>query len=164
MRFKTWLESRELENNPVDILYVGAILTRKSQMHLLESVSRRVDIPENWKKICHHMTICFKPEGVCKIPVIGDDISLVVTEICSDDKAVAVRLEPNINKAELKMTREPHITVAVAPGVSPLYSNELITKPGMKMSQALILEAFLGAKLKNGTIMPERTDTALESL
>ncbi len=155
----------EQKAKSAEILYVGAILTKDSQEHLWHSISKRVAIPADWKRYCHHMTVRFKPTDDGQLPVFGEDVTLVVTEIYADDKGVCVRVEPNTNNRELHMPPDqiPHVTVATAPGVSPVYSNELLRKgSGLKMPQALILAAFLGAKLKRGAIMPERDDAALE--
>jgi hypothetical protein len=151
--------------NAGDIIYVAAMLTRESQQRLYESISRQVAVPQDWKKFCHHMTIRFKPTDVSQLPVLGEEVSLIVTEVAADEKGVAVKVEPNTNSRDLKMPADqlPHVTVAVAPGVSPVYSNELLRKGiSVKMPQALVLSAFVGAKTKTG-IMPERHDAAYES-
>lgn len=149
-----------------EILYVAAILTRDAQESLWKSITSRVAIPTDWKAYCHHMTIRFKPTDDSQLPILGEDITLIVTNIFADDKGVAVSVEPNTNRRELHMPAEqkPHITVATAPGTPPVYSNELLRKgESMKMPQALPLEAFIGAKLLYGPIMPERGDAARES-
>lgn len=151
------------------ILYIGVILTRDSQQKLYDAISKRVNIPQDWKKICHHMTTRFvggKPIDDSQLPTLGEEVSLVVTEFAADEKGVAVKVEPNTNRQELRMPAEqmPHVTVAVAPGVSPVYSNDLLRKGiNEKMPQALILSGFIGAKMKSGEIVPERSDVAYES-
>jgi tRNA splicing ligase len=175
INFLKWVEMNQLvkpkdaisnDTKAAGIIYIAAILTREAQETLWKSISDRVAIPADWKKYCHHMTIRFNPGNNDNLPLFGDDISLVVTEVVADNRAVAVKVEPNTNKKELHMPADkvPHVTIATAPGTPPVYSNELIQKtPGMKMPQALILPAFTGAKLKNGAVMPERKDAALES-
>ncbi len=162
------MENLSLESKPKtsDILYVGAILTKDSQEALYHSISKRVAIPADWKKFCHHMTIQFKPSSEGNW-VFGEDLTLIVTEIAADEKGIAVRVEPNTNNRELHMPPDqiPHITVACSPGTPPVYSNELLRRggSGMKMPQALPLAAFIGARMKNGKIMPERADVASEN-
>lgn len=154
------------KHKAVEIMYIAAMLTKDSQKALYESIAKRISIPDNWKKYCHHMTIRFKPTKDSELPVFGESVTLVVTEIASDEKGVAVRVEPNTVGKELNMPPEqlPHITVATAPGVSPVYSNDLLRKGiGFKMPQALLLNAYIGAKMKSGPIMPERHDSAVES-
>ena len=150
----------------VDIMYIAAILTRKSQKKLWDYVRDKVEIPADWKKYCHHMTIRFMPKDDKVLPILGLEVTLVVTDIYADDKGVAVRVEPNTNSQELHMPPEqlPHVTIAVAPGVQPVYSNELLRRSeSMKIPQAFLLDAFTGAKLKRGPIVPEREDMAVES-
>jgi hypothetical protein len=158
-------ETSELQSKASDIIYVAAILTRESQMTLYDAVDKIIPIPQEWKKFCHHMTIRFKPKESDRLPVFGESIALVVTEIFSDEKGIAVKVEPNSNKANLNMpaNQVPHITVATSPGTQPVYSNELIKKTGLKPQNHIILPAFIGAKLKHGPLMPDRKDAALEN-
>lgn len=158
MTFEEWLK---LGNDIRSIIYLGAILTKTSQKTLFESINSRFNIPNDWKKYCHHMTIAFRPTNTHNFPVLGEEISLIVTDISVDSKAIAVLVEPN---TQLKMSPSqiPHITIATAPDVTPVYSNELIRKNKEKFVDTLVLNAFIGAKTNNG-VMPERSDAALES-
>ena len=170
-KFQDFIKMKEAQESlpahkAAEIMYVAAMLTKDSQKVLYESISKRVSIPNDWKKYCHHMTIKFKPTKDSELPVFGENVTLVVTEIASDEKGVAVRVEPNTDGKELHMPPEqlPHVTVATAPGVSPVYSNDLLRKGiGFKMPQALLLNAYIGAKMKSGAITPERHDRAVES-
>lgn len=163
MKFKHWLTEEYLSYTP-NVIYIGAILTRDAQRKLFESVNKIVPIPQEWKRLCHHMTIRFKPTDASQYPTFGESVSLIVTDLAANEKCVAVKVEPNTHKEQLKMPPEqlPHITVATAPGVSPVYSNEILRGVTQKMPQTLVLEAFIGAKLKHG-IAPERKDAAYES-
>ena len=166
MNFSKWLEN-DITYQPKssDISYIAAMLTKNSQQALFHAISKMVQVPPNWVKYCHHMTIKFKPTDDSQIPVLGEEVTLVVTHVSADEKGVAVKVEPNTNKGELKMPHDqlPHITVAVAPGVAPVYSNELLRKGvSQKLPNALMLQAFTGAKLKSGPVMPQRNDIALE--
>jgi hypothetical protein len=163
-RFDQYLKENKV-HTASEIIYVGVMLTRESQKNLFTSISKLVAIPADWKKFCHHMTIRFKPKDDTQLPIFGEDVTLVVTEYAADEKGVAVKVEPNINPQTLKMAPDqlPHVTVAVAPGISPVYSNELLRKSAnTKMPEALILHAYTGAKLSAGVI-PERQDAAYES-
>lgn len=172
LSFSKWMNQRmnetgeALQTKTSDIIYVAAILTKEAQMTLYDAVEKNVPIPAQWKKYCHHMTIRFKPKETDHLPVFGESITLVVTDIFSDEKGIAVKVEPNINKTSLNMpvSQVPHITIATAPGVQPVYSNELIQKgTGVKPQNIITLPAFVGAKLKHGPLMPDRKDAALDS-
>lgn len=145
------------------MMYVAATLTRESQDALYKAISNLVQIPDNWTKYCHHMTIRFKPGPNDELPNFNMPVGLVVTEYAADERGVAVKVEPNTNRNELKMApgQLPHITVATAPGVSPVYSNELLKGKTVKFPTALILESFTWAKTRSGGF-PERDDLAVE--
>lgn len=156
-RFKDFIEMKELSTKMIDAIYLGAILTQESQKALFTAVSSVIHVPVSWKKFCHHMTIQFKPTS---LPTLGEDVSMVVTSLFADAKGIAVKVEPV--GVQMPTGQVPHVTVATAPGVAPVYSNELIKEQGMKMPNHLTLHAFIGAKTRSG-IMPERFDTALEN-
>lgn len=159
-------ETESLGEKPrsTDILYVAAMLTRESQVELWETVSRITEIPNNWKKFCHHMTIRFKPTDDSQLPIFGEDITITALELSVDDKGATVRVEPDTSNFSMPTEQIPHITIATAPQVSPVYSNELLRKNiGVRLPEPLNLKAFIGAKMKSGPIMPERRDIALES-
>lgn len=164
--FANWVGKAKEVKEKTNIIYTGAILTKESQNSLFQKVNEIHPISTEWKCFCHHVTIRFRPKDDTELIVFGDDISLIITELFKDEKCITVRVEPNSNKQELNMPVEqiPHITIATAPGISPVYSNDLLRKEkGIKMPHMLSVEAFLGAKLNNGTIVPERSDVALEN-
>lgn len=173
--FSEWVKQVKKENmnetealagkpNSSEIIYVAAMLTRASQVELWETVKNMVDIPNDWKKFCHHMTIRFKPTDDHQLPVFGEDVSLLVQEVSADEKGIAVKVKPDTASFDMPVDQIPHITIATAPRISPVYSNELLRKGiGVRLPQPLRLTAFTGAKMKNGSIMPERRDVALES-
>ena len=53
------------------VLYSAVVLDDDARSHLINIVKNYVEIPFNWKKIAHHMTIVFK-EGLP--PNLKDDI------------------------------------------------------------------------------------------
>ena len=104
-------------------LYTGAFLTPSG-----------AEMLDNWwgtavregfldKHFRHHMTIKFKPsvEEVVSLP-IGQDVTLKIVGYASDDRGQAVLVAGVDSTNEL-----PHITVSTAEGVSPVYSNELLS-------------------------------------
>ena len=80
--------------------------------------------PLHSKISAHHMTVIFKPTPAQMAKLdLGAKVSLRVDGYAADGKGQAVVLSGYRNA---DANREPHITVATAPGVSPIYSNELI--------------------------------------
>lgn len=77
-------------------------------------------IPKHEKVLGHHSTIAFKP-GTLDGTEVGTDVALKVIGRVSDEKGDALLVEsPKSNN------KHPHITLSVAKGVSPVYSNEMI--------------------------------------
>lgn len=68
----------------------------------------------------HHMTIEFG-KGTT-VDDVGTEVELKVVGYKRDDKAEAVVVE-GVGRADGKT---PHITLSVAPGVKPVYSNDLL--------------------------------------
>ena len=68
----------------------------------------------------HHMTIQFG--GNISVEGVGTEVELKVIGYKGDDKAEAVVVS-GVPRADGKV---PHITLSVAPGVKPVYSNELV--------------------------------------
>jgi hypothetical protein len=55
----------------------------------------------------------------------------------------------------------PHITVAVAPGISPVYSNKLLEAGGViTLSDQPFLTGYLLKVLPGGKVSPEKGDLA----
>ena len=54
------------------VLYSAVVLDEDARSHLFNIVKKYVEIPFNWKKIGHHMTIVFK-EGLP--PSLKDDLN-----------------------------------------------------------------------------------------
>lgn len=71
-----------------------------------------------------HMTSAFKPpiEEVAAMP-LGHEVILTVTGWAADEKAQAVLVSGFPSDRS-----DPHITVAVAQGVAPAYSKELLAR------------------------------------
>ena len=61
-----------------------------------------------------------------------------------DNNAVAIIPACIPSSKQLGITRTPHITLAVAPGTSPVYSNELLkTGNYQEITKRIVLEAYL---------------------
>ena len=99
-------------------MFVSAVLTPQSQRRLLEMVPSVHPIV-----YAHHVTLAFNPEpDVLERyrSLEGTRIKVPVTAVCVDDKAQAVLVGVDSEN------EYPHITISVAEGVAPAYSNELL--------------------------------------
>lgn len=86
-----------------------------------------------------HLTVAFKPsvEEVAEMP-LGYTVKLTVTGWAADDKAQAVTV-----KGFPSDRTHPHVTLAVAPGVSPAYSKELLDQ-GVSGTHGPTVEGIVG--------------------
>ena len=115
-------EIEELNESTDNILYSAVVLDDDDQDNLIMFVDDYVDIPLNWKKIAHHMTMGFKkpvPENLRGD--IGKTVQLTVKEIGVSEDAIAVKVEGYPSSNEI-----PHITIAIPKDGKPYHSN-LIT-------------------------------------
>ena len=119
-----WNRYLLLEN----VAYSGAVLDSESRQRLLDSVN----IPEGWEPIAHHMTITLGPllhpkgkHDFSKNYGPGDEVSLKVTHVGLDDRAMAVKVEAPHEIS--KRIAFPHITIAVnrEGGGKPFHSNKI---------------------------------------
>ena len=80
-----------------------------------------VDVPEDWKRLAHHMTIVFK-EGLPEElrDDLNEDVTLTVTSIGVSDDAIAVGVEGYPSTKD-----NPHITLAIPPNGKPVNSNDI---------------------------------------
>ena len=103
------------------VLYSGIILDEDSRDKVLALMRLCVEVPEDWKRLAHHMTIVFK-EGLPKElkDDLNKDVTLTVKSIGVSDDAIAVGVEgyPSNNPI-------PHITLAIPPDGKPVNSNEI---------------------------------------
>lgn len=101
-------------------LYAGVILDPEAQAELMVWFNTQVDLLADVKS--HHMTWSFKPtaEELASLP-IGEEATLKVVGLVSRDGVQAVAVEGAASKNDI-----PHITVAVATGVSPVHSNVVL--------------------------------------
>mgnify|MGYP004461619809 FL=1 len=122
--FERWNKYLLLEN----VAYSGVVLDNESHQRLLNSV----DIPEGWETIAHHMTITLGPllhpkgkHDFSKNYGPGNEVTLKVTHVGLDDRAMAVKVEAPYEIS--KRIAFPHITVAVnrEGGGKPFHSNKI---------------------------------------
>jgi len=115
-------EVEELNESTGNILYSAVVLDDDDQDNLIMFVDDYVDIPLNWKKIAHHMTMGFKEHVPDHLrDDIGKTVQLTVKEIGVSEDAIAVKVEgyPSNNKI-------PHVTIAIPKDGKP-YNSNLIT-------------------------------------
>lgn len=100
---KKILEAKDMYKKK--ILYSAVVLDSESKTALIEHFTPI--LPEGWKIFCHHMTIVFG-KGLEDKNEIGKEVELTVTELGSNDMAIAVRVDgyPTTNAI-------PHITIAI---------------------------------------------------
>lgn len=116
-------------------MFVSAVLTPESQRRLLERVP-----PVHATVYAHHVTMAFNPEPDTLEryrALEGQRIAVPVTAVCVDEKAQAVLVGVDSEN------EYPHITISVAEGVKPAYSNELLASQhaGLQHVNIFTLEA-----------------------
>jgi len=84
-----------------------------------QTLISKLNIPEGWTIHAHHMTMNM---GACKDPsVLGETVDLKAVALGKDENVMAVLVESPIGT----QNENPHVTVAVAPGAKPFWSNQL---------------------------------------
>jgi hypothetical protein len=153
------------------LLYTAAVLNKESQNKLLAALAD--EIPHGWRKIAHHMTVAFKTAQDSVLPghfdadvFFGMPVEISVVGWKKDEKAIAISVVSVPNASHLKMDNaHPHITIAVAPGTSPAYSNTLMSSGGLEFFDAPIhLIGHLSKVLSDGTVSPNGGDFASETV
>lgn len=106
------------EEESYKVSYCGVMLDQQSRDMILNHLS----IPNDWKVICHHMTIKMGslPENLKDKK--GEKVSLRVTKQGRSDKALAVGIDTDLSQNTI-----PHITVAInaSNGAKPKDSNDI---------------------------------------
>ncbi len=116
-------------------VFVSAVLTAKSRSMLLAHVPA---IHPN--VLAHHVTMAFDPDEATLARyrrLEGQRIRVPVTAVAVDDKAQAVLVGADSENVH------PHITISVADGVKPRYSNELLAKADLQHIPIFTLEAVV---------------------
>lgn len=106
------------EEQSYKVSYCAIVLDPQSREKILNHLS----IPNDWKVICHHMTIKMGelPENLKDRK--GEKVTLSVTKLGKSDRALAVGVDSN-----LSLNVIPHITVAInaKAGAKPVESNQI---------------------------------------
>ena len=115
-------ELEDLNESTGNILYSAVVLDDDDKDNLTMFVEDYVDIPLNWKKIAHHMTMGFKqPVPQHLRDDIGKTIQLTVKEIGVSEDAIAVKVDGYHSNNKI-----PHVTIAIPKDGKP-YNSNLIT-------------------------------------
>ena len=106
-------------------IYYGVFLDQASRQALLEEVKRYVEIPEDWRIYCDHMTIVHRSNPQAETwkkiaeAKLNQKTALLVHALGRSEGAIAVMVNGQT------ANEIPHITVACAPGVKPVASNNI---------------------------------------
>ena len=102
------------------ISYSAVVLDDKSRDKLLQIFGK--NLPEEWEKIAHHMTINMGEIDPELEKYLGFPVRLKVEDFAMDDKVAAVGVSGFESKNE-----KPHVTLAVnrQEGGKPFMSNKL---------------------------------------
>lgn len=124
-------------------IYLGVFLTPESRTRLLDLIK-----PVHEEIHADHLTIKFKPTEleVGNTP-LGKRVTLKVEHIAQDEKGQAVLVSGIISA-----NAHPHITISVAKGTKPVYSNELLASDCKKdqPTEALMLEGIIDTFPRTG--------------
>jgi hypothetical protein len=115
--------------------YVAAVLTEPSQRTLIDRLKKETTVPPGWTFVAHHMTIAPPGDDAYRLftkqyPVQpGGKIELRAVAYAKDEKGLAVAVLSTPEYTALGGTnKNPHITVAVAPGAKAFFSNQLLAE------------------------------------
>lgn len=106
------------EEQSYKVSYSAVVLDPQSRQAILNHLS----IPNDWKVICHHMTIKMGELPEDLKAKMGQQVTLRVTKLGKSDLALAVGIETSLSQNAI-----PHITVAInaANGAKPKDSNAI---------------------------------------
>ena len=141
------------ENKKVS--YSGVVLDPQS-VEALKQAAQEVGVPEGFvhetkagKPLPHHMTIVpfspiVHPKGKHDFSAdypVGEQVSLQVTHIGFDDKAMAAKVEPPAPIS--KKVKFPHITIAIPVGGKPFNSNKIPQENFQPLSQPITVTGIV---------------------
>lgn len=167
MRFATWFEEEQMQLPNIQGYYLACVLTQLGHDTLFNAVDKVFgrfspdrglqNIPKNWRRVCHHMTVKFNPtiSDFRKYEkFFGQEISLNVVGIAVDQYAVAVKVMPSPHVDSANVV--PHITIAHSDQVRPVYSNELFELSELHpINLGNFSSEFLAVKLDKSGYWPE---------
>lgn len=146
------------------VLYIAVVLTKESQRTLFHLINSVATIPVGWRSIGHHMTVTFGGVKDAVIPgyfapdiEFGMKCTIVPVGWRMDEKGIAVNVVSSPTPPDLRVENSiPHITVAVAPGTTPVYSNTLLEAGVITaFTHSPFLTGYLVKVLPGGKVSPE---------
>jgi hypothetical protein len=127
-----WM-NKDAHDKPI---YMGIFLSSSAHRELLHN------IPAKHPKIyADHITLWFKNEGNPPNLPFGEEVDFRVTEHAEDDKGQAVIVDLPY---PFRARNIPHITISTANGVSPVYSNDLISHGASPLPRKFNLKGKIG--------------------
>ena len=126
---------------------IKVVLTKDSHQKLLSYAK------EGYNNLfATHMTVWFKPpiaivEDLERKEIFGTDVSMLVTEIRSDDRCVAAVVTQHSVPIDIQPD-VPHITIATKGDTPPVYSNILLSGDSnvehvsLQLSGTLVIETW----------------------
>jgi len=124
--------------------YVGLFLTPQSKRQILKEFP-----PTHAQVFADHVTLLYEPtEADIAQLELGSLVKVQVKSLHEDAKgqALSINLPPALARIS---NRTPHITISTAPGVDPFYSNQMLTKPGLKVQPRQYTAILDGADRSN---------------
>ena len=110
-------------------IYYGVFLDEQESDRVYRIVDSLpgIDIPSDWKKYAHHMTIVFNNKSdvaqawaKLTVPRVGEDVLLKATHVGMSDRAIAICVSGEMSANDI-----PHITIACSPIGKPVDSNKI---------------------------------------
>jgi len=126
-------------------IYIGAFLDEESKQQLADHlITNGIFIPDGWTRYMHHMTICFNRHDESSesmydayAGMFGQSVTLDCCYYGITSDVIAIAVDTNM----LTQNSQPHVTIATAPGVPPVKSNEIAN---WKKMPSIRLSAVIG--------------------
>ena len=110
-----------------DWVYYGIFFSQQTKNYLIQKAKELVDIPEDWKLYGDHMTIVYNDGSKGNAEhsnaldeFLGKYQQLMISSIGISNEAIAFGVSNYKTQ-----NKHSHITIAVAPGSTPVKSNEI---------------------------------------
>ena len=135
-------------------IYLGVFLTPQSIRQIIQQFGQEHPDLKN-----DHLTLVFKPsDSDLESATIGQRIKMKVVGYAVDQKGQAIAIELPSNLTPQSKNRHPHITISVAKGTKPVYSNELLAKGPIQPVSPMTIEGVVDVfprTLKAASIMTD---------
>lgn len=129
-------------------IYYGIFFDSDTKAELLKTAKKYAGIPEDWKVYCDHMTIVYNDGSEEKQAISngyfekrGVIYELAISSIGISDEAIALKVSNFITQNKVS-----HITIATAPGVKPVKSNDIVN--WYALPEMLVVKGYVNAVFK----------------